>query len=49
MNFRTVQGTTILVDFNGAVIPMGQRVTILGIISSPSVLMIQFVHSIGSE
>lgn len=49
MNFRTAQGTTILVDLNGAVVPMGQRVTILGIISSPSVLMIQFVHSIGSE
>ena len=49
MNFRTAQGTTILVDLNGAVVPMGQRVTILGSISSPSVLMIQFVHSIGSE
>ena len=49
MNFRTAQGTNILVDLNGAVVPMGQRVTILGIISSPSVLMIQFVHSIGSE
>ena len=48
MNFRTARGNKILINRNGAVIPMGQRVTILGIISAPSVLTVQFVNSVGS-
>ena len=48
MNFRTARGNKILINLNGAVVPMGQRVTVLGIISTPSVLTIQFVNSVGS-
>lgn len=48
MNFRTAQGNIILVNLNGAVIPMGQRVTVLGIVSNPSVLTVQFMNSVAS-
>lgn len=48
MNFRTARGNKILINLNGAVVPMGQQVTVLGIISTPSVLTIQFVNSVGS-
>ncbi|EHM39599.1 hypothetical protein [Anaeroglobus geminatus] len=46
MNFRTAQGNIILINLNGAVVPMGQRVTVLGIISTPPVLTVQFVNSV---
>ena len=48
MNFRTAQGNIILVNLNGAVVPMGQRVTVLGIVSNPSVLTVQFMNSVAS-
>lgn len=48
MNFRTARGNKILIKLNGAVIPMGQRATVLGIVSAPSVLTVQFVNSVGS-
>lgn len=45
MNFRTAEGTMILVNLNGTVVPMGQRVTALGVVTSPAVLTVQFMVS----
>lgn len=48
MNFRTAKGTNILINLNGNVVPMGQRVIVFGQILTPSILTIYFVNSMAS-
>lgn len=48
MTFRTARRNKILINLNGVPVPMGQRLTVLGIISRPSVLTVQFINSVGS-
>lgn len=46
MAFRLAgKRNTILVDCNGAIIPMGQRVTMAGIVSEPGVLTVHLIYS----
>ncbi|MDY3983388.1 MAG: hypothetical protein SOY70_05310 [Veillonellaceae bacterium] len=46
MNFRTANGSVILVNLNGCSLPMGQRATVAGVVTAPGVLTLQLVSSV---